>query len=558
MELDTIIIGSGAGGLASGLCLSRAGQKVLVLEKHDVPGGWCHSFYLNGFRYTPGVHYIGLLGEGESTRELYEGLGVANELVFFQMNPKAYEHCWIGDEIIDLPAGYDELQASLIERFPHERKGIIKYLKAVRNVSTQLHMIPKMNGLMDNLLVPFRTRHLGKYGLFSLKKVIDWHIKDPLLKSVLNVQCGDHGLPPGKASFPLHCAVMDHYFSGGFYPMGGGGAIVKAMTNSIKKNGSEVKTSSGVKRILLDEGVKKKAIGVELENGEKIFAKNVISNADPGITYKDLIGKEHLSEKLTARLEKTKYSCTSLILFLIVDMDMRKAGLDSGNIWMMADTETDQLFDKMMGADISTDPEFPGMFISCTTLKDPASFDGRFHALEVVTFIDRKSFAQFEDKKNQRSKAYEDFKEALSLKMLKSVEKVVPGISEKIVHRELGTPMTNEHYINSTDGSVYGTEKSFKQTGPFAYKADTEIENLYMCGASIISHGVAGAAYSGVQTAAKILGCRQEDLIKKDPEQNIRVYSAEDQANYPDWMLSKIKVKEDRVGSSLKGLLKED
>ncbi|MBK6344054.1 MAG: FAD-dependent oxidoreductase [Flavobacteriales bacterium] len=40
---DTIIIGSGAGGLAAALCLARAGRKVLVLEQHTVPGGWCHA-----------------------------------------------------------------------------------------------------------------------------------------------------------------------------------------------------------------------------------------------------------------------------------------------------------------------------------------------------------------------------------------------------------------------------------------------------------------------------------------------------------------------------------
>ena len=43
---DSIIIGSGVGGLAAAICLSRAGQKVLILEQHDVPGGWCHSFYI--------------------------------------------------------------------------------------------------------------------------------------------------------------------------------------------------------------------------------------------------------------------------------------------------------------------------------------------------------------------------------------------------------------------------------------------------------------------------------------------------------------------------------
>lgn len=92
-----------------------------------------------------------------------------------------------------------------------------------------------MSGFWDNILIPYRTRHLGKYGLFSLKRIVNWHVKDPLLQSILNVQCGDHGLSPSKVSFPYHCAMMHHYFEGGFYPMGGGAAIVKAMTNNIKK-----------------------------------------------------------------------------------------------------------------------------------------------------------------------------------------------------------------------------------------------------------------------------------------------------------------------------------
>lgn len=121
-EYDTIVIGSGAGGLTTALCLARAGQKVLVLEQHYVPGGWCHSFYLNGYRFSPGVHYIGMLEKGESTSNLYESLGIANDLVFFKMNPLAYEHCWVGAERIDMPAGIDNLRESLSRRFPAEKK----------------------------------------------------------------------------------------------------------------------------------------------------------------------------------------------------------------------------------------------------------------------------------------------------------------------------------------------------------------------------------------------------------------------------------------------------
>ena len=115
---DTIVIGSGAGGMTAALCLAKKGQKVLVLEQHYVPGGWCHSFHLNGQRFSPGVHYIGLLDKGESTSELYKALGIANDLVFFRMNAKAYEHCIIGKETINMPAGLEALHESLSLRFP--------------------------------------------------------------------------------------------------------------------------------------------------------------------------------------------------------------------------------------------------------------------------------------------------------------------------------------------------------------------------------------------------------------------------------------------------------
>ncbi len=544
-DFDTIIIGSGAGGLSAALCLARAGQKVAVIEQHYVPGGWCHSFYVDGQRFSPGVHYIGLVDKGQSTSNLYEGLGIANDLVFFRMNPKAYEHCWIGDEHIDMPSEPGRLYESLAERFPKEKKGIKKYLDLVSTVSNELYLIPKMNGFWDNITIPYRTRHLGKYGLFSLKRVVGWHIKDPLLQKVLNIQCGDHGLPPSKASFPLHCAVMAHYFHGGFYPMGGGGAIVKAMTNAIKKYGGEIRTGQGVKKILLEGDKKLHAVGVELQNGEQLRAKRIISNADPATTYK-LVGAENLSSKLLKRLAKTRYSVTSLMFFLTVDMDVRKAGLDSGNIWLMPNRDLDDLHEDLTAVDILESDEFSSLFISCSSLKDPVSFNGRHHTIEVVTFIDYDSFKDYKDEGNIHSEKYVKFKERLCQKLRNTLEKVVPGIGNNIVQMELGTPMTNEHYINSTKGNVYGTEKGFWQTGPFSFTSQSAIENLYMCGSSIMSHGVAGSSYSGVKTAAKILGCREEDLVRPDENQNLRVYDAEDDEHWPEWLRQRIADKKKR------------
>ncbi len=555
-NIDTIIIGSGAGGLSAAICLSKAGQRVLVLEQHDVPGGWCHSFYLNGHRFSPGVHYIGLLGEGESTRTLYEGLGIANDLVFFRMNPEGYEHCFIGEERIDLPGNFDDLNASLGQRFPKEKKRLNHYLKLVRNVSRQIQLIPKMSGFWDNITIPFRTKHMGKFALFSLKRVINWHIKDPLLQKVLNIQWGDHGLAPARASFPLHCAVMDHYFSGGYYPMGGGAAIVKSMTKAVQRNGGTILTGTAVKSILLEGDKRKKAIGVELENGEKIYASRIISNADPGVTYLNLVKEQNLSAKLLKKLNRTKYSCSSLMLFLTVDIDVRKLGMDSGNIWMMDNKDMDKIYEEMTDVDITSGEVFPGIFISCTTLKDPTSYDGKHHSLEVITYINPDSFAQFNKENEKRSKEYMKFKEILTNKMINTLELAVPGIRDNILYKELGTPITNKHYLNATNGSVYGTEKTFRQIGPFAFRAKSEIENLYMCGASIQSHGVAGASYSGVQTAATILSCKQQDLIKPDELQNIRIFEAEDDSAYPTDIQQKIKLRKARLITNEKKSMK--
>ncbi|MBF4471242.1 MULTISPECIES: phytoene desaturase family protein [Flavobacterium] len=532
-KYDSIIIGSGVGGLATAICLARAGQKVLVLEQHYVPGGWSHSFTLNGQRFSPGVHYVGLIGNGQSTNELYRGLGIANDMVFFRMNDKGYEHAIIGEETFSFPSGVENLSETLVKRFPKEKKNIVEYLTLVQRVNRELQLIPKLKGFWQNITVPFRTKHFGKFSLFSLKRVISWHIKDPLLKAVLNVQCGDHGLSPKRACFPVHCSVMSHYLEGGFYPMGGGGGIVKAMTNGVKKHGGEVRVKQDVKKIIIEN---KKAIGVQLKDGTVIYAKNVVSNADPAVTYLNLIGKSNLSKGLVKKLEKTKYSVSSLILFLTLDMDVTQFGIDSGNIWMMKDENDDANFDDLMNNDITEGDLFPAVFISCTTIKDPVSFNGRYHNFEVVTYVNYDNLNGFNGLEDYHNEAYIIFKEKVINKLMNNIEKIIPGAKKNCVQAELGTPKTNEFYVNSTRGNVYGTEKTLNQVGPFSYKNKSEINNLYLCGASTLSHGIGGATHSGVVAASLILGCQPDDLIIEDANQKLRIYDAEDTATWPDWV----------------------
>ena len=79
---DTIIIGSGMGGLATAAILSKEGQKVIVLERHYTAGGFTHIFKRKGYEWDVGIHYIGeVQRENSILKKLFEYRKKVNKLV---------------------------------------------------------------------------------------------------------------------------------------------------------------------------------------------------------------------------------------------------------------------------------------------------------------------------------------------------------------------------------------------------------------------------------------------------------------------------------------------
>ncbi|WP_372370890.1 phytoene desaturase family protein [Candidatus Uabimicrobium sp. HlEnr_7] len=505
-DYDTIVIGSGVGGLTAALCLARSGQRVLVLEQHYLPGGWCHSFSLEGFQFSPGIHYLGALKPGGKLHDIYKNLGIAENITFLEINPNGYDHVCIGNQRFDIPKGREIYIQRLQQRFPQEAQNIKKYFTIVART---LKGLSKKHTVKDLYC-------LLRHGFGSVERLLDYcKIKAPLLRGILTIQAGNHAMSPSEASVVSHAGLASHYFEGAYYPKGGGKSIIKAYIKALRQHNGKIKTRTAVEKILLKKRFSGwQAQGICTQDGTEITAKNVISNADPHMTFHKLIGQQYLSRKLKKQLQKTVYSTSCISLFLAIDMDVIAAGLDSGN-YLYADTTSDIEATYQHAAYGKTLPkEITHFFLTVTTLKDPSKRKDGIHTMEMFSFVPHNSFEKWHNSDPQsRPQEYLAVKQQISQQMKRALEKLIPGISEKIVFESIGTPLTNNHYIPATNYNVYGVKKTVRQIGPFAYSAATEINNLYTCGASNVYHGIMGATISGIVAACGVSNCGIHDIL---------------------------------------------
>ena len=94
------------------------------------------------------------------------------------------------------------------------------------------------------------------------------------------------GTPPSRLDFVTFSTVLSVYLEGCFYPEGGFQSLADALHAGLERHGGELVLGRRVTRILVDEG---RATGVELEGGDRVGAKRVISNADATATFEELV-----------------------------------------------------------------------------------------------------------------------------------------------------------------------------------------------------------------------------------------------------------------------------
>jgi phytoene dehydrogenase-like protein len=391
----------------------------------------------------------------------------------------------------------------------------------MQRMHQELLQVDELLSFPHVLQVPFRAPTLTRWGLSTQQALLDKYIRSPLLRDILSALSGNHGLAPSRVAMAIQASMVTHYDDGGFYPLGGAKRIVAEMLKAIRAHGGKIRLSTEVAEILVKRG---RACGVRLKSGEVIEAENVISNADPHVTFNKLLPHgPGWRERLQSRV--MEYSVGMQSLFCTVDLDLRGMGFDSGNYWWFRRGGVGAFYERAERR--LPAGEVDGLFLAITTLKDPSHGAGP-HVIEMFTFVPWAPFARWKDtKQGARGPAYEAFKRGLGDQMIAAAGNIIPGFSKHLTFRSDATPNTAEYYCNSPFGNSYGTAKTPWQIGPFSFPVRSSVPGLYCVGASTLSHGMAGTAMSGLMAAVKILGVRSVRSLLDPLASELRVHPAD-------------------------------
>ena len=525
-QVDVAIIGSGISGLMAGAGLAKHGLRVAVFEAHYVSGGCATQFRRRGadgvYHFDVGLHYIGDCQPGGRLPSMLAEVGVSGEhgVDFVAMDQDGFDTLVFPDLQFRIPANVELYRDRLVSLFPRERRGIDRYLSLLRAVMRISNKstggtpgLRTLLGLGTDAIVLAQNREA------TIGQFLDSCTRDPWLRGIFLGQNGDYGVPPSEASAFLHMGLCAHYFTGAFYPRGGGQIIADQLTAAIERYGGSVHLRHPVDRVLVEDG---RAVGVRLEPkthsdpATEVRARVVLSNADLLVTLNRLLGREHLPADWQSRVDSYHMADAIFITFLGVRGDMRARGMRVTNYWQFDDYDFDAFYRAGRQPDADGLMQARGCYVTSATLKDPES--ALHHApagisnVEVMTVVPGTpalwgaGSGEAETWGYRHNERYHRIKLSLEEQMIARLEHLFPGSAQDIVYRESATPLSHTRFTRATDGTGYGLAATPEQFLAGRPGTRGPVPGLYLTGASTRSgHGIMGAMLGGKQACRRIL-----------------------------------------------------
>lgn len=478
-----IVVGAGFGGLSAAVRLRAMGYDVTVVEANDWAGGRARVFRKDGFVFDAGPTVVtaphlfdelfSLVGRDASDHYKLKPVDPFYRVQF----PDGTHFDYVGEE--------ERILAQIAEFSPRDVEGyrnLADMSRRIFEVGYEQLVDQPFDTLSEMLRIVPQMLKLQSYK--TVYGMVASHIKDERLRQVFTFQ---PLLVGGNPFDTTSIYLLIHWLErkwGVWFPEGGTGSLVTALTDLLTGLGVEVRLNAPVGRIEVEAGRVK---GVVLESGERLAADVVVANADPSMVYSKMIEARHRRVNTDARVRRVKQSMSLFVGYIgakgtwddlahhTIVLGPRYKGLlnDIFNRRVLADD-----FSLYFHAPGRTDPSLA-----------PPGHDG-FYVLSPVPNLG--ADVDWEETSGRYFDAIIDAIDA----------DVAPGLKQNIVTKFSVDPRYFAGDLRSYLGAAFGPQPILTQSAWFRYHNRSEdVGGLYFVGAG--THP--GAGLPGVLGSAKVL-----------------------------------------------------
>jgi prolycopene isomerase len=351
--------------------------------------------------------------------------------------------------------------------------------------------------------VPVKFPRLARYSFMTWGQIVDSFVEDAKLKALVSSLWGYFGLPPSKlASIYYAMPFMAYLREGGYYPKGRSQDISRAFVRFIEERGGTVLLKTPVEEIVVEDHA---ARGVKTKNGDTYTSRVVVSNANAHDTFRRMMSEEAYLADYLAKLDTYEVSLSSFQVFLGLKEDLvRKNGVTDSEIFCETGYDPDAAYRSLLAADV----ENGGFGLTLyDNLYDGYSPKGK-NTVNIISLQGFDHWKPYEDAYKKGNKTeYDKEKTRMADILIRRVEeKFLPGLSDAIEVKEVGTPLTNLRYTSNTRGAIYGFDQRLNNSGPTRLGHKTPIRNLYLSGAwTRPGHGYSAVLWSGLSCFGEIM-----------------------------------------------------
>lgn len=497
---DVIIIGGGHNGLTTAAYLARAGRKVLVLEKRELVGGCAVTEELwPGYKVSTASYLVSLLQPKVVSDLELERFGYrvdAKDPAFFSPYPDGRYLLMWQDRARTLAeiARFSERDAEAYPRYEDHLERLARVVESLLLVTPPEFPPSRIGDFIEYLKLLGRMRGLNREEMVGLVKIFTQSASDFLdewfeseqLKVTLATD-GVIGANGGPRSAGTAYILMHHCMGGvggqrglwGFV-RGGMGAISNAIADSARAHGADIRTNSGVARIVVHGG---RVRGVELESGEGIEAHVVASCLDPRRTFLRLVDPSDLPPSFLESICRFRCEGTSAKINLALRglPDFKALPGAPGpqhRATMHICPSVDYIERAWDDAKYGHPSRSPLIEMTIPTTYDSSLAPAGRHIMGI--------FLQYAPYTLQGTD-WETEREPFARRVIELIEEYAPGFSSLIEHMHVLTPFDLEQRFGITGGNIFHGEMSLDQMfvfrpAPGWARYRTPIDGLYLCG----------------------------------------------------------------------------